>query len=370
MNRVVKVLYVNGNIMRRGGIEAFMMNYFRNIDPAKVHIDFLVHGYGKGEFDDEIEAKGSKILHVPTKSKHPIKYVKELKKIFLTGEYDIVHSHVDAMSCWILKVAKKCGVKVRIAHSHNTDHLTTNRLKYAINEYARKNICKYATHCFACSEAAGRWLFGKNTFQVIPNAIECDKFRFSGILRKKTREEIGICDKNIVIGHVGRFDTQKNQGFLIDVFEELYQKNHNVRLLLIGDGWMKKSIEVMVREKKLQDVVNFMGSQKDVNNYYNAMDLFTLPSLFEGLGIVLLEAQINGLPAFASDVVPKEVVISDNVTFLPLDKQKWVSELVESITMLDSRSDNYIDCEKYDIHRAASMLTEVYIDMVLKKSKE
>lgn len=367
MDRVVKVLYVNGNIMKRGGIEAFMMNYFRNIDPAKVHIDFLVHGYGKGEFDEEIQARGSRILHVPTKSKHPLKYVKELKKIFLTGKYDIVHSHVDAMSCWVLKVAKECGIRVRIAHSHNTDHLTTNRIKYAINEYARNNICRYATHRFACSEAAGRWLFGENAFQVIPNAIECDRFRFSEKLRKRMRKEIGFCDENIVIGHVGRFDTQKNQGFLIDVFEKLYQKNPNVRLMLIGDGWMKKSIEVSVREKKLQDVVSFMGSQKDVNNYYNAMDLFVLPSLFEGLGIVLLEAQINGLPAFASDVVPEEVVISDNVKFLPLDEKKWVLELFESIAMVGNRIGNYINCEKYDIRKAALMLTEIYIDIVSKQ---
>ena len=367
MDRVVKVLYVNGNIMKRGGIESFMMNYFRNIDPAKVHIDFLVHGYGKGEFDDEIQARGSKILHVPTKSKHPVRYVKELKKIFLTGEYDIVHSHVDAMSCWILRVAKECGVKVRIAHSHNTDHLTTNRIKYAINEYARQNICKYATNCFACSESAGRWLFGENTFQVIPNAIECERFRFSEMSRKQIRKEIGVCDKNIVIGHVGRFDTQKNQGFLIDVFEKLYQKNSNVRLLLIGDGWMKKSIEDSVRGKRLQDVVIFTGSQKDVNNYYNAMDLFVLPSLFEGLGIVLLEAQINGLTVFASDVVPKEVVISDNVRFLPLDKERWESELFDSIAVSDNRNGNYINCEKYEITRAASKLTEIYMEMVSKK---
>ena len=156
MKTPVRVLYINGNIMKRGGIEAFMMNYFRHIDHSKVHIDFLVHGYEKGVYDDEIIAAGSKIFHVPTKSKHPITYQKELQKLFKSEHFDIVHSHLDAMSGWVLKIAKRCGVPIRIAHSHNTAHLTTNFLKRIVNESAKKQITKQATDLFACSEAAGK----------------------------------------------------------------------------------------------------------------------------------------------------------------------------------------------------------------------
>ena len=210
LKTAVKVLYINGNIMKRGGIEMFMMNYFRHIDKSKVHIDFLVHGNENGVFDDEIIAAGSRIFHVPTKSKHPLTYQRELRKLFKSEYFDIVHSHLDAMSGWALKIAKECGVPIRIAHSHNTDYLTTNRIKRAINDYWKKQIPQYATYLFACSQMAGEWLFGKNSkFKIVNNAIELERFHYNEEIRNCIRKE-NNWDEMFVIGHIGRFDYQKN----------------------------------------------------------------------------------------------------------------------------------------------------------------
>ena len=355
---MINILYVNGNIMKRGGIEAFMMNYFREFNKSEIHIDFIVHGYEKGVYDDEIIAAGSKIYHVPTKSKHPIKYVKELRKIFKSKKYDIVHSHLDAMSGWVLKVAKDCGVKIRIAHSHNTDHLTTNPIKYKINEFARKHVTTYATHCFACSEEAGKWLFGNTNYLIIPNAVHVDKFKFDQGQRDKVRNRYGLKDSDILIGNVGRFDTQKNQKFLVDVFEQLCRTESRYKLIFVGAGDMQTEIEAYVNSLKLSERVIFTGSQENVNEFYNAMDLFALPSIFEGLGIVLIEAQLNGLTVIASDVVPKEVKISENIYFMNLSIDMWEDAIKKSRV---NRCEENLNLEKYDICITAQKLQNLYM---------
>lgn len=369
VNRPIKVLYINGNIMKRGGIEAFMMNYFRHIDRNKVHIDFVVHGYDKGVYDDEILAVGSKIYHVPTKSKHPIAYQKKLREIFSSGEYQIVHSHCDAMSGWILKIAKECGVPIRIAHSHNTNHLTQNRIKIFVNEISRKQITKYATHCFACGEQAGKWLFGDHPFEVINNAIELQQFRYSDTARAQVRKEFGFKEDEFVFGHVGRFDTQKNHAFLVDTFQKVAQKNEKVRLLLVGEGWLMDKIKNQVAEEKLLDRVIFAGSRANVCSLYSGMDCFLLPSLFEGLGIVAVEAQANGLPCLLADTVPNQVQLTSLVHFLPLDNNVW-SEAMEKVVMSSQRlQDVNLSQSGYDIRREARILQDKYLEMSRKINK-
>lgn len=361
--KTVNVLYINGGPMNRGGIESFMMNYFRRIDRKRVQIDFVVHGYEKGAYDEEIEQRGGKIYHVPIKSKHPLAYKKELEKIFSNGRYSVVHSHADAMSCWILKIAKRCGIPIRIAHSHNTDHLTTNKLKYFVNEVARRNITKYATHCFACSEAAGKWLFGSHDFKVIPNAIDLGRFQYNKALGEEIREELGIPKDTVVFGHVGRFDTQKNHEFLIRVFKRISQQNKKIALMLIGEGWNQPQIKAMVKQENLEEQVIFMGARDDVNRLYNAMDCFVLPSLFEGLGIVLIEAQGNGLNCFASDAVPREADLTHTVSFLPLDEEVWAGVLSEINAIPRHDTTKAIQDAGYDIRLAAKELEDLYVEL-------
>lgn len=359
----MKILYINGGIMNRGGIESYMMNYFRNIDKELFHIDFLVHGYEKGAYDDEILSLGGKIFQVPVKSKHPILYKKELSKIFIEGKYDIVHSHIDAMSCVVLKIAKDCGVKVRVAHSHNTKHLTDNKAKYFLNEIARKNITRYTTHCCACSNLAGKWLFGDHKFKLIYNAIEIEKYIFNSTKRTEIRNSLNILPEDIVFGHVGRFDTQKNHEFLINVFSKIKSSVPNSKLLLVGDGWKIDIIKKMVGDLNLSNSVIFLGGVSNVEDIYNVMDCFVFPSLFEGLGIVLIEAQVNGLKSVVSEYVPKEVNVSDSIQFLPLCSETWLSEIekISDYNRLDLK--DKVKDNGYEINSATLKLENYYLEI-------
>lgn len=359
----INILYVNGGPMNRGGIEAFMMNYVRHMDSKVVHIDFAVTGLEKGAYDDELKSLGCKIYRLPKKSKHPIGYQRKLKKVFSTGKYEIIHSHADAMSCWVLKVAKECGIPVRIAHSHNTQHLTTNPIKLQINEFARKKINKYATDRFACSNEAGKWLFGDASFTVIHNAIDANDFAFDVANRKALRKQYNISDDDILLGHVGRFDIQKNHTFLIDMFAELSKRNDSYKLLCVGDGWLRDDIEKQIKDNNLTEKVILAGQQKNAKDYYNAFDLYVFPSLFEGLGFVLIEAQANGLTCINSDDVPQETNLSgaDKMLYLPLEKEVWVDKLLELGTPDRYDGGKYVAEHGYDITHEVKKLEDIYL---------
>lgn len=368
----IRILYVNGGIMHRGGIESYMMNYYRHIDRTKVQIDFIVHGHEKGVYDDEIKSMGGKIYHVPVKSKDYFGNIKELKKIFKTGRYKIVHSHMDAMSMVVLKIAKKCGVPVRIAHSHNTQHLTNNKLKFILNEYARKNISKYATHLFACSEEAGRWLFGDKNFdignvKIINNAIDIEKFKFNKEKREKLRKELDL-EENFVIGNIGRFDYQKNHLFLLDIFKETLNYIDNAKLILIGDGHLKSKIEEKILELNIKDNVIMLGIRTDINDIMNIFDIFILPSLFEGLPVVGIESQANGLPCLFSEDITKEVDFTKNSYFIKRDTNlKLWTDIIYKIyerKMIRLDVENKLIITKYNINKEALKLQNIYISMM------
>lgn len=362
----VNILYVNGGPMNRGGIETFMMNYVRHMDSNVVHIDFAVTGIQKGAYDDELISLGCKIYRLPKKSKHPIAYQRKLREVFSNNKYEIVHSHADAMSCWILKIAKENGVPVRIAHSHNTQHLTTNPIKFQINEFARKNINKYATNRFACSDEAGKWLFGDSPFRVIHNAINTSDFEFNKSKRKALREKYSISDATILLGHVGRFDTQKNHVFLIDMFAELVKRNDSYKLMCVGDGWLRDDIEKQIKEKNLTEKVLLAGQQENAKDFYNAFDIYIFPSLFEGLGFVLIEAQANGLTCISSDGVPQETNLSgaDKMYYLPCEKQVWIDKLLELGKPDRYDGGKYVVEQGYDIIHEAKKLEDVYLTLV------
>lgn len=348
MTEPVRILYVNGGLMHRGG-------------SSRLQIDFVVHGEGKGEYDEEITSLGGKIYHVPVKSKHPLAYAPALRKIFARG-YRVVHAHTDAMGAWVLKIAAQCGVPVRIAHSHNTEHLTKNPLKYALNEYARKNIVKYATHCFACSEKAGKWLFGEHPFTVIKNAIDLEKFAFRPSVREEVRAELGLRASDFVIGHVGRFAPQKNHAFLLEVFRACAADNDKAKLLLAGNGELQREMQRRAADYGLSDRVLFLGLRTDMDRLYNAMDVFVLPSLFEGLPVVGLEAQANGLCCLFSDAVSRETgVAREGVQFLSLDANAWTGVLRENST--GQRHDNVdaLRAAGYDIAAESGKLQDFYL---------
>lgn len=363
MHGPIRILYVNGGLMNRGGIESYMMNYYRHFDRSKVQIDFVVHDAGGyGYYDDEIKQLGGHIYVLPQKSKSPFVYARKLKQILQNGDYKIIHTHMDAMGAWVLKTAKDCGIPIRIAHSHNTQHLTNNKIKLFFLEHARKSINKYATHRMACSEVAGQWLFGDAEFEIVRNAIDVERFAYNEQMRKKIRKEWGIKENEFLIGHVGRFDTQKNHIFLANVFNELKNDFVNVKMMLIGEGHLQKSVKQIVKNDSR---VIFTGAREDVFNFYNAFDLFVLPSLFEGLGIVSIEAQVNGCPNLLSSKIPNETDISGNVKFIPLQRNTWKDKISEFIQNRLPRCSAAFDIYKsgYSIEIEAQKLQNIYIDL-------
>ena len=241
---MIRVLHVV-TYMGRGGLETMLMNYYRHIDRSKVQFDFLVHREFEADYDEEIKSLGGRIHHVSRLVPWSRRYKAELRRFFRTHpEYKIVHVHQDCLSSVALQCAKECGIPVRIAHSHNSNQ--DKNIKYLFKRYYMRKIPETATELFACGKAAGDWMFGGKTYRLLPNAIAAEKYIYEEEKAKKIKKELDF-EKNIVIGHIGRFNPQKNHKFLIDIFEKCFEKNQKVRLMLIGDGEGRKEIENKVR---------------------------------------------------------------------------------------------------------------------------
>jgi len=351
-----------------GGVESCIMNYYRNIDRSKVQFDFFVESESKIVDRKKLEEMGGKVVIIPPYT-HLFKYIKTLKKLFKEGNYDIVHSNMNALSVFTLYAAKKAGIKIRIAHSHSTSNKREWK-KNIIKNLLRPFSKRYATHYFACSELAGRWLFGDKTYEqgkvkIINNAIELERFKFDPEIRKQMREELGV-DKSYVIGHIGRFCEQKNHTFLIDIFNEVQKKLPEAKLLLIGNGELYDEIVAKVNELNLKDKVIFAGVHKHPERYYDAMDCFILPSIYEGLGMVLIEAQACGLPCVASTEVPTSAKILDNTEFLDLKQpiSVWAEEIEKSKGYARFSDISKISDSGYDITKEAKKLLSYYEEMI------
>lgn len=269
-----------------GGVESVVMNYYRNIDKEKIQFHFLCDEDSTDIPYQEIEKLGGKVIIIPPYQKL-FKYQKELYRVFKENNYKIVHSHINALSVFPLRIAKKAGVPIRIAHSHSTSNKKEwkkNILKMILRPFSKL----YANQYFACTEYAGKWLFGKKVVErkelnVINNAIDLKKFEFNENTREDLRKELGIKEDTLIIGHVGRFMKQKNHEFLIEVFKELIKKNDNSILMLIGQGPLLNDMKQKVRDLNIEDKVKFIGQVTNVEKYYNIMDVFLFPSIYEGL---------------------------------------------------------------------------------------
>lgn len=363
MKGPVRVLCVNGGIMDMGGISSYLMNYYRHIDSSLVKIDFVVHG-GKGTYDDEIQSMGGKIYYIPSKSKNLFLNRYLLFRILASGQYSIIHSHMDGMNGDILRLAAFFKIPNRISHSHNTAHLTNNKFKLLLHNHMMNRIPYYATALWACSSNAGKWLYGvEANFDVIPNAIDSNNFCFCPNKRTQLRKELNIEGK-YVIGHVGRFDYQKNHEFLIKVFYKISLQDPNAVLVLIGDGKDRKSVVELVNSLDISKKVIFLGSRRDINCLLNIFDVFVLPSRFEGLGIASIEAQANGLTCICSDGVPKDCDITGNVIFLSLDENidSWVNAIIKKRSR-DINAQKKVCNAGYNIQNAAKSLQEKYLEM-------
>lgn len=356
-----------------GGVEAVVMNYYRHIDREKIQFDFICDSDSTKIPYEEIEKLGGRVILVPPYQKL-FKYQKELKRIFKENNYKIIHSHINTLSVFPLFAAFRSKIKVRIAHSHST----TN------NKEWKKNILKLvlrpfnklvATDYMCCSELAGRWLFGnkeynKGNVYLLNNAIDLNKFKFNEEKRKEKRKELELDDNTLVIGHIGRFVEQKNHMFLIDIFNEVYKKNKKSCLILCGTGPLEENIKEKVKNLELENVVKFLGQRNDVNEIYNAMDVFILPSLYEGLPVVGVEAQATGLLCVFSDDMTKETKILDSTKFLSLkqDEKEWAKKIIH-LSKKNIRNTNLLKIKKnkFDITSEANKLSYYYTNRMGKK---
>lgn len=353
-------------IMHRAGAETLVMNYYRNIDRNKFQFDFIVHRSEKGDYDDEIRSLGGNIYKMcPIYPQNFNKYKKMISKFFDEhSDYDIIHSHCSELGYFFFKEAKKRGVKVLISHAHSTP--VGFDKKTLFREYFKIRMRPYITDYFVCSEDSGKWLFGKNkvgSFYHMKNAIDTNVFCFDNVVRSVIRNKLNINDK-FVIGHIGRFTNEKNHRYIIDILEEINNNLNNVALVLIGDGELKNEIMNNVICRGLNDKVIFVSTVDNVEDYFSAMDIFILPSKFEGFGNVLLEAQSTGIKCLASKkVVPNIVKVTELLHFIPLnDKQSWVEEIINEIKVPTKRYSRSIEIKKahYDIQSNVKKLEKYY----------
>lgn len=351
-----------------GGVESVIMNYYRHIDRTKVQFDFICDLDSTDIPYKEIENLGGRVILVPPYQKI-FQYIKELKKVLKENNYKIVHSHINALSVFPLFAAKLAGVPVRIAHSHSTSNKKEWK-KNLIKNILRPFSKVFATDYMCCSEHAGRWLFGnkeydKGSVYILNNAIDLNIFKYNKKIRKAKRNEIGISNNTKVIGHVGRFVEQKNHTFIIDVFNEVHKEDNNTILLLAGQGPLEPKIKEKVIELGLEESVKFLGQRNDIEDLYQAFDIFLFPSIYEGLGLVLIEAQSSGLNCVASTEVPSKAKITNLLTFLDLDGNfnEWTNTIIKLMKRKNSRK---IKRKKFankgfDINTEASKLLNKYI---------
>ena len=350
--------------MNYGGVEAVVMNYYRFIDRAKVQFDFFCFEGSLLPQRNEIEKLGGRIFIVP-KFSHPLSYIKSVRKIFRENNYKIVHCHMNTMGVFAMYAAFKENIPIRILHNHSmVNHFfSRSEFKRNILKYILRTLCKiYPTHFCACSKAAGDWMYGKNfNYTIFNNGIDVNKFKFNQEIRKSVRSELGIQDK-LVVGHIGRFCPPKNHVFLVEIFNNLLSLHDNAVLLLIGEGELLDQVKFKVKRLNIEDKVIFLGKQNDTSKYYQAMDVFCLPSRYEGLPVVAVEAQCSGLPCLFSSYVSKESKILDSTKFLSYEDplNKWANSLIELAKK--QRYDGTVEVRTchYDIEDEAKSLLFYY----------
>lgn len=348
------------NKMDRAGLETMLMNYYRRIDRNKVQFDFLTHRTDPGQYDEEIREMGGRIFRAPRLyPQNYSAYFRWMAAFFQEHpEYRIVHSHIDAMSYLPLLSAKRAGIPVRIAHSHSTG--IDRDFKYPLKLLFRQRLKTVTTVELACGQAAGHFLFCGRPFEIVPNAIETESFRFDPMVRRAKREEIGLQEKTFVVGHVGRFCYTKNQPFLLHAFAYLHQNVPNSVLLLVGEGKLQQQAQELSKRLELKESVRFLGMRTDVPALMQAMDAFVMPSRFEGVPMVGLEAQAADLPVLFSTKVPQDVCVSEKCTFLELRKgaQIWADALEKAAHFPAARNSRDMGC--HDIEQAAPLLQSRY----------
>lgn len=355
----------------QGGLTQYVLQNWKFINKEKFQFDFVTLSKSL-DFADELTSQGCKIHYIScTSSENEEQFIVEMKKV-LEEEYDVIHLHT---SYWngilVEKLAKEYGCPKVIVHSHSTmvDIIDDEKRMEAIrvhNEYKKSFPLEYATHYCACSKPAAEWLYGeqipKDKIVIFNNAIDTEHFTFSKEIREKYRKQLDL-NGSFVLGHVGRFAYQKNHTMMLDIFKKVLDKVPNARLILVGNGPLEENIKRLAREHNIYDNILFLGMRHDVAELMQAMDVFLLPSLFEGLGFVLVEAQATGLKCLASDSLPRESKLTNHIRYLPNNVNEWVDEIVQCSKGYSRRNNEALIEELgYSIRNYVKKLEKIYED--------
>lgn len=358
----VRIAQIMGKLWA-GGVEAVVFNYYREIDKEKIQYDLYYDDDSTVEPPQELIDMGARFIRIPPYQKLPV-YLKTLRKNFKENDYTLVHSHINTLSVFPLFAAWTAGIPVRIAHNHSVpggNEIKRNLLKYILRCFAKV----FSTDYFACSEKAGRWMFGDSTFEkgkvlVLKNAVDFERFRPTEEVIAPLRDKLGLNGK-FVVGHVGRFTFAKNHPFLIEVFAEMAKKRDDAVLLLVGDGELHDQIKDLVKQAGIEDKVVYAGQVTNPEDYYRLSNVILVPSIFEGLSLTTIESQIAGIPTVVSESVPDEAIIGAGTARVSLKKsaKEWADialDLSEQEVVLDDRSKNY------EIKGQAEKLTKWYVN--------
>ncbi len=363
--RVLQAVVAND----KGGLTGYVCQNYRFIDKDKVQFDFITYDEIL-DFEDEFTKLGAKFYRFP-RANHIFNYYRQFKAIQKEMNYSTIHFHMSYANIVPLCIAKLVGIKNIIMHSHSTEidsgNIFVRTLKNIFHSICKNLLGILANQYLACSTDAALWMFPSDVIKnkkyiLCKNAIEVSKFNFDESLRLKKRKELFIEDEEHVVGHVGRFTYQKNHEFIIDVFEQLVKINDHVKLILIGDGPLKSIVEKRVNDLKLTDKIVFLGQRSDVPQLLQVMDCFILPSNFEGLPIVGIEAQAAGLPCFFSDGITKEVGVTSIAKFLPInDVELWATALTGCKLQCRERYSQIVNEAGYDIKEEIKKIEDVYM---------
>lgn len=356
-----KIAMVATNL-KLNGISSVIINYISHINLDEYHITLIV---GKGIaplYREKCEKMNVEIIELPQRKETPVLFYLSLYKELLLGHYDIIHVHGSNASIGMeLLLARLAGIRIRIAHSHNT---TSTSMK--VHRLMKPIFDRNYNVALACGELAGRWLFGEKHFTIIPNGINIKKFKFNNVTRNKIRQKLNLNGK-YVIGHVGRFNYQKNHEFIIRIFEEISKLKHNAILILIGNGPDFDKIRKLIKIKRLEDKVILYGETNNISDLYMAMDAFLFPSRFEGFPVTLIEAQVAGLPCLVSDIITPEVKLSENLQFesLSASERVWAKKI---LSLKASNRNNYYKnhlrtISNFEITNSVKKLESVYFQV-------
>lgn len=370
-NHKIKVLFLVGNLRPANGVTSFAMSYFRNIDHDKIEIDFALLNDVKTPYYNEILNAGSKIFILPP-IKELKKHIKRCKQILQKNNYQIIHDNLLISSLPMMYCAYKFKIPVRILQSHNTE-LSSIWWKAKRNQLLLPFLKKMCNVYFACGIEAGKAMFGNSNFKVIPNAIPLEKSYFSNYVRTEIRKKYS-CEDKMIIGTVGRLSLQKNPFFAVKVIKNLIKKHPNIQYWWIGSGELNDQVQKCIDDNHLNDYIKLFGSCDDVSSLYQAMDVFFLPSLFEGLPITAIEAQAAGLPCVISDSITEELVYTDLIQFVSLNSSLsiWSNQILKQAARKIDRVKYSEKLKKSSFYspNAAKLLSKYYVELIKKMKKK